>query len=226
MKEQKPILILIGPPGCGKGTQGDVIAKALNIPKVSTGDLLRGELQSGTERGEKLKAIMGSGALVDDNIVLALLKEKISQKECENGFILDGFPRNVLQADELEKSLSKLDKVFKFIAIDVAVPDKKIIDRIVNRYYCKKCKTNYNKLYKNPIKENICDVCGERDKFAVRADDKANIVARRLKEYEKQTAPLLSYYKTKEVLFKVDGDQQIDRVTHDINSKLKKILTY
>jgi adenylate kinase len=226
MEKQIPVLILIGPPGCGKGTQGDIVSKKLNAPKISTGDLLRAELKSGSELGEELRSVMGKGGLVDDKIVLSLLKEKISQKECENGFILDGFPRNVLQAKELEELLSGLNKKFKFIAIDVAVPDKKILDRIINRYYCKECKTNYNKLYKNPVKDNICDICGATGKFAVREDDSEEIVTRRLQEYHKQTAPVLAYYDAKKELFQIDGDQHIDKVTHDLDSKLKKILTY
>lgn len=225
MTEQIPIIILIGPPGCGKGTQGDIIAGRLKIPKVSTGDLLRDEMKSQSPLGLELKAIMGTGALVDDSIVLSLLRDKISHKECASGFILDGFPRNVAQAEELEVMLSKIEKSFKFIAIDVAVQDSIIIDRITNRYYCTNCKTNYNKLYKNPKEESICDVCGAHDKFAVREDDTEPVVKSRMIEYHKKTAPVLSYYKLKDVLFSVNGDQAVDSVAKEIEVELKKILT-
>jgi adenylate kinase len=226
MTKQIPVLILIGPPGCGKGTQGDLIAEKLKIPKISTGNLLRDEMQAESDLGKKLKTVMGKGGLVDDKIVLDLLKEKILHKECGAGFILDGFPRNIAQADELESMLSKLNKLFKLVAIDVAVKDKTVLDRIVNRYYCKHCKTNYNKLYKNPKEKGVCDVCGVKDSFAVREDDTEPVVQSRLLEYHKQTAPVLAYYERLEVLFAVDGDQGVDEVSSAIDFKLKKILTY
>jgi adenylate kinase len=226
MTKQIPVLILIGPPGCGKGTQGDLIAEKLKIPKISTGNLLRDEMQAESDLGKKLKTVMGKGGLVDDKIVLDLLKEKFLHKECGAGFILDGFPRNVAQADELESMLSKLNKLFKLVAIDVAVKDKSVLDRIVNRYYCRHCKTNYNKLYKNPKEKGVCDVCGTRDSFAVREDDTEPVVKSRLLEYHKQTAPVLAYYERLGVLFAVDGDQGVDEVASAIDFKLKKILTY
>jgi adenylate kinase len=226
MNKPIPVLILIGPPGGGKGTQGDLIAEKLSIPKISTGNLLRDAMQSETDLGRQLKAVMGKGGLVDDQIVLELLKEKLSQKECDHGFILDGFPRNLAQADELRDILAQLNKPFKIVAIDVAVPDQSVVDRIVNRYYCSNCKTNYNKLYKNPIKADTCDVCGAQGKFATREDDSEPTVKSRLVEYHKQTAPVLSYYDKQGALFQVDGDKPIDDVTKDIDFKLKKLLTY
>jgi adenylate kinase len=224
--EDSTIVILIGPPGCGKGTQGEILSEKLGNITISTGNLLRDEMKSQTSLGKKLRTTMCTGKLVDDQIVLNLLKAKILTEICSDGFILDGFPRNIKQANELEELLDTLRKSFKLVAIDVSVSDKKIINRIVNRYYCTECKTNYNKLYKNPIKKNICDVCGSEGKFAVREDDTEEIVRKRLKEYNKQTAPVISYYKKKGVLLKVNGDEAVDKVSHEIDSKLKKILTY
>jgi len=227
MKVQIPVVfILIGPPGCGKGTQSEFIAEKLDTPQVSTGNLLRDEIKSKTTLGKRLRTIMGKGNLVDDQIVLSLLKKKISGRSCNAGFILDGFPRNIAQAEELEELLSKLKKTFKLVVIDFAVSEREVLNRITNRYYCTKCKTNYNKLYKNPIRENVCDVCGAKGEFAIREDDTEKVVKRRLVECRKQTAPVISYYKKNEILLEVDGDKAIGRVTREIDSKLKKILTY
>ena len=225
MKKQISVLILMGPPGCGKGTQGDHIAKKFKNPKISTGALLRDEVKFQTSLGKKLKMIMDKGEFIDDQIVLKLLMEKISKKSCKVGFILDGFPRNIAQAEALEELLRNIKKSFKFIVIDVATSDQEVIDRITNRYYCAKCKTNYNKLYKKPINKNICDICGAEDKFAVRQDDTEKVVKHRLVEYHKKTAPVISYYNKQGVLFSVDGNKNIDEVTREIDSKLKKILT-
>ena len=225
MKKKASILILMGPPGCGKGTQGDRIAEELKSPKISTGDLLRDEIKSRTSLGKKLKTILGKGEFVDDQIVLELLEERISKRSCEMGFILDGFPRNIAQAEALEELLKNIERSFKFIVIDVATSDQEVIDRITNRYYCTECKTNYNRLYKNPINKDICDVCGAKDKFAVRQDDTKKVVQHRLVEYHKKTAPVISYYDKQGVLFSVDGDKNIDKVAREIDSKLKKILT-
>jgi len=225
MKKQIPVLILIGPPGCGKGTQGDYLAERLEVPKLSTGDLLRNEIKSQTELGKKLEVGMGKGGLVDDQIVLKLLKEKVKAKACEIGFILDGFPRSLIQAQRLEGLLEGLNKSINLVVIDITVSDKGVLNRITNRYYCSKCKTNYNKLYKNPRKKGVCDVCGERDSFAVREDDTEEVVKNRLVEYRSQTAPVISYYEKKGGLFHVDGNKEIGEVTKKIDSELKKILT-
>ncbi|NRA73571.1 MAG: adenylate kinase [Rickettsiales bacterium] len=219
-----PILILMGPPGCGKGTQGMYIAKTLDIPKISTGDLLRDQIASQTPLGKTLKAIMDKGELIKDEVVLELLQEKISSRSCNKGFILDGFPRNISQAESLMVLLKDLKKPSNIIAIDIAVSDQEVINRITNRYYCTKCKTNYNKLYKNPIHKNICDVCGTKNAFAVRNDDTKETVKNRLTKYYEKTSPLISHYKNQGILYTVQGDKNINEVKTQIDSILKTLI--
>lgn len=214
-----PILILIGPPGCGKGTQGDQIAKLLGIPKISTGDLLREEINLGTALGKKVTDIMSSGNLVDDSTVLSVLERKISGPECARGFILDGFPRSLPQAKGLNEVLSKTSKKFKMTAIYINVSDETVINRICNRYYCTQCKTNYNKLYKNPKVAGLCDVCGGHE-FAVRQDDKVEVVKNRLVTYHKQTEPVLDYYEKQDNVVSFDGNIEADALFASISEFL------
>jgi len=212
----------MGPPGSGKGTQGVHIAEELRIPRISTGEALRDEVASQTSLGKELEDKMNKGKLISNEIVLGLLEKKISTRSCQNGFILDGFPRNVVQADSLKEILNGLAMSFKIMVIDIAVSDQAVIDRITNRYYCTKCKMNYNKLYKNPLHQDICDGCGAKNTFAVRDDDTKEIVQNRLIEYHKETSPLISYYKKQGILYSVQGNKNINEVTAEIKSILKK----
>ncbi len=207
-------IILLGPPGAGKGTQAQILEETYGIKKLSTGDMLREAVSKGTEVGKKAKAVMDRGELVSDDIIIAMIDERISHPDCKKGFILDGFPRTVAQAEALDKLLSskksKLDKV-----IEMKVDDNALIERISNRYSCKKCGAGYNRKFKPTRKEGVCDSCGSTD-FLVRDDDKAETVAARLQVYNKQTAPLLPYYRSKNFLAEVDGMADMEEVTRQI----------
>lgn len=219
-----PVIILIGPPGCGKGTQGDRIAQILKLPKISTGDLLRDEIKLDTPLGKKVSSIMEAGKLVDDETVLSVLKQKIQGQDCANGFILDGFPRSLPQATGLDKTLAELSKQFQIIAIHIDVSDDSVVDRISNRYFCTQCKTNYNKLYKNPKIENVCDVCGGKE-FTVRQDDKVEVITSRLQTYHQQTKPLLAYYDSRNMLSTINGNTDAEIVFDNIMKLLNNLLT-
>jgi adenylate kinase len=224
MSELVPILVLIGAPGSGKGTQGDHIAEDFNLPKISTGVLLREEMAAKTKIGHEISQVMSSGGLVDDATVLAVLKSKMKDRKYLHGVILDGFPRSVVQAEGLDDLLAEFGKQFKLIAIHINVSDEdKIVERISNRYYCVQCGTNYNKLYKNPKVPGTCDVCGGH-KFAVRDDDKPEIVRSRLRAYYEKTKPLLAYYNVRGVLLNVDGHASEDEIFQKISSLLQREL--
>lgn len=209
-------IILLGPPGAGKGTQAQILEETYEIKKLSTGDMLREAVAKGTEIGKKAKAVMDRGELVSDDIIIAMIDERISQADCKKGFILDGFPRTVAQAEALDKLLSskgeKLDKV-----VEMKVNDKALVDRISNRYSCKKCGAGYNRKFKPTKKEGVCDLCGSTD-FLIRDDDKAETVSARLQVYNKQTAPLLPYYRSKGSLAEVDGMADMGEVTRQIKA--------
>jgi len=211
-------LILMGPPGGGKGTQAKRLQDRYGIVQLSTGDMLRAAVKAGTPVGQKAKAVMDAGKLVSDDIMISLISERIDQPDCANGFILDGFPRTIAQAGALDKLLKekgiKLDKV-----IEVAVPDERLIERITGRFTCAACGEGYHDTFKQPKRPGICDVCGGTN-FSRRADDKAETVGARLKAYHDQTAPLLPYYRGKGTLEMVDGDRDIDAVSHDLERVL------
>lgn len=207
-------LILLGPPGSGKGTQSDRLQDKYSIPKLSTGDMLRANVAQGTELGNKAKAIMEAGGLVSDDIMVGIISDRIAERDCANGFILDGFPRTLAQAEALdvlfaEKSMA-LDGV-----IELTVDDDALVERISGRFSCASCGEGYNTKFKPLKTEGVCDKCGSSD-FIFRDDDKAETVASRLASYHEMTAPLLPYYKDKGVLVSVDGMQSIDEVTKEI----------
>ena len=204
----------MGPPGGGKGTQAKRIQERYGIVQLSTGDMLRAAVAAGTAVGKQAKAVMDAGKLVSDDILVAMIAERISQPDCANGFILDGFPRTTPQAEALDKLLADkgmaLDKV-----VEVAVPDERLIERITGRFTCAKCGEGYHDKFKQPKKPGVCDVCGSTD-FTRRADDNAETVKARLKAYHAQTAPLLPYYEKKGLLMVIDGDRDMDVVTADL----------
>ena len=204
----------MGPPGGGKGTQAKRIQERYGMVQLSTGDMLRAAVAAGTAVGKQAKAVMDAGKLVSDEILVAMIAERISQPDCANGFILDGFPRTTPQAEALDKLLADkgmtLDKV-----VEVAVPDERLIERITGRFTCAKCGEGYHDKFKQPKKPGVCDVCGSTD-FARRADDNAETVKARLKAYHAQTAPLLPYYEKKGLLMVIDGDRDMDVVTADL----------
>ena len=212
--------LLLGPPGSGKGTQGEYLEKKCSISRISTGELLRSEVEEGSEIGKKIKNTLGKGQFVSDEIVLTLLKDNITKPKYKNGFILDGYPRNINQAHVLDKLLKELDReidaVFYFY-----IEESILIERICNRYYCADCNANYNKLYKNTRVEGVCDECDSTN-LQVRADDNVKTVKKRLGEYEEQTFPLISYYEDRGILNRIDATKDIEKISKEIDLILKK----
>ncbi len=211
-------LILLGPPGAGKGTQARKLQDERGLIQLSTGDMLRAAVKSGSEIGKKAKAIMDAGKLVSDDIMISMIEDRIGQPDCRKGFILDGFPRTAAQAEALDAMLSrtglKLDHV-----IEMAVDEKALTDRVVGRYTCAKCGAGYHDSFQKPKVAGICDVCGGRE-FTRRADDNAETVRTRLEAYRKQTQPILPYYRAKGILKSVDGMAEIDEVGRQLGAIL------
>lgn len=211
-------LILLGPPGAGKGTQAQRLERAHGLVQLSTGDMLRAAVAAGTEVGKKAKAVMDAGQLVSDDIVVGIIADRIKQPDCQKGFILDGFPRTVAQAEALDKMLTdngmKLDRV-----IDMKVDDEILVERVSGRYTCAKCNAGYHDKFQQPKVAGVCDQCGSTE-FKRRADDNAETVRSRLGAFHAQTAPLLPYYSARGVLGTVDGMAQIDEVTRQIEAEL------
>jgi len=206
-------LILFGAPGVGKGTQAKLISKKFNIPQISTGDMLRDAVKSQSELGQKASLLMNQGKLVPDEIILELIRERISLDDCKDGFILDGFPRTIAQADELDKLFSEL-KLSDVTCIEIAVPDEEIIQRLVSRRLCEKCGTDYNLITNRPPEDMKCAKCGGN--IIQRKDDNKETISNRLKVYLAQTAPLKEYYQQKGAFYSIDGLRSIDDVANDI----------
>jgi adenylate kinase len=211
----------LGPPGAGKGTQAQRIVEKYGIPQLSTGDMLRAAVQAGTEVGKRAKAVMDAGKLVSDDIVIAIVSERIDQPDCENGFILDGFPRTLVQADATEAMLKgkgiELSKV-----VEIQVDDKILADRVSGRYTCANCGAGYHDTNVKPKVEGVCDRCGSTH-FKRRPDDNRETVVTRLGAYYKETSPLIGYYYAKGKLQSVDGMADIDHVTGAIEGILSKL---
>jgi len=202
-------IIMLGAPGAGKGTQAKLIADKYSIPHISTGDIFRANIKEGTELGKKAKEYMDKGALVPDELTCDLVMDRISQGDCKNGFVLDGFPRTIPQAEALSSALEKEGKSMDF-AIDIEVPDENIINRMGGRRACKGCGATYHIVNIPPKKEGICDRCGEA--LVLRDDDKPETVKNRLMVYHDQTQPLIDYYNKKNILHEVDGTMEMNDV--------------
>lgn len=211
-------LILLGPPGAGKGTQSKRLEDAYGIVQLSTGDMLRAEVAAGSELGKQAKEVMEAGGLVSDDLIIAMISNRIDKDDCANGFILDGFPRTVPQAEALDEMLAE-----KGIAIDnvvaFEVDAEAMVTRITGRFTCSQCGAGYHDEFQKPVKDGVCDKCGGTS-FARRADDNAETVRARLQAYEEQTAPIINYYREKGTLRVVDGMADID----DVTTQLKEIL--
>lgn len=208
-------LILFGPPGAGKGTQAELLQSTYGFAKLSTGDMLRAAVSAGTEIGLKAKEIMAKGQLVSDDIMIGLIRDRIKEADCKNGFILDGFPRTVAQAEALDEMLKSEKKSLDYV-IELQVRDEELVGRIAGRFSCAKCGSGYHDQFKQPKQKGVCDQCGAKE-FSRREDDKAETVAKRLEAYHAQTAPLLPYYKNKGILVPVDGMAEIEEVTSQID---------
>ncbi len=199
-------LILLGAPGAGKGTQAEVICEKLSVPAISTGNIIREALKNGTEMGLKAKAYMDEGKLVPDDVVIGIIRERLSQDDCQNGFILDGFPRTIPQAEALDQMGIVIDRV-----ISLEVPDDKIATRMAGRRVCPKCGASYHTEYKKPAKEGICNACGAE--LVQRKDDAPETVLERLHVYHEQTEPLKGYYEKAGKLRLVEGQEEVADTT-------------
>ncbi len=210
-------ILLMGPPGAGKGTQAAKLVEKFNIPHISTGDMFRAAVKEGTELGKQAKACMDSGQLVPDSVTIGIVKERLAKPDCKQGFILDGFPRTIEQADALDHTLAelgiKLDRV-----INIDVPAEDLISRMTGRRICRSCGATYHVTF-NPSKAaNICDNCG--GELYQRDDDRVETVTKRLTVYKAQTQPLIEYYRGKGLYTEIDGRQEIEEVLRDIVASL------
>ena len=210
-------IIMLGAPGAGKGTQAKQIATKYSIPHISTGDIFRANIKNGTELGKKAKEYMDQGLLVPDELTCDLVMDRIAQDDAKNGFVLDGFPRTIPQAEALDAALSKIGQKMDY-AIDVDVPDENIINRMSGRRACLNCGATYHIVSIPPKKEGICDTCGKE--LVLRDDDKPETVKKRLDVYHDQTQPLIDYYKKQNILKSVDGTQPMEKVFEDITNIL------
>ena len=206
-------IIMLGAPGAGKGTQAKMIAEKFSIPHISTGDIFRANIKNGTELGKKAKEYMDKGQLVPDELTVEILLDRVANEDCKNGYVLDGFPRTIPQADVLDKELTKLGDKVDF-AINVDVPDENIVRRMSGRRACLKCGATYHIEHIPPKKEGICDTCGSE--LVQRDDDKPETVQNRLSVYHEQTQPLIDYYNKKNILKSVDGTKDMQEVFSDI----------
>lgn len=210
-------IIMLGAPGAGKGTQAKKISEKYQIPHISTGDIFRFNIKEGTELGRKAKGYMDQGALVPDELTIGMLIDRIQKEDCSGGYVLDGFPRTIPQAESLKKAISEMGQKIDF-AINVDVPDEDIIQRMSGRRACISCGATYHIVY-NPSKvAGVCDVCGAE--LVLRDDDKPETVKKRLSVYHEQTQPLIDYYEKDGALVNVDGTQELSKVFSDIVSIL------
>lgn len=206
-------IVMLGAPGAGKGTQAIKIADKYGIPHVSTGDIFRANIKGGTELGKKAKSYIDKGELVPDEVTIGMLLDRIAEEDCKDGYVLDGFPRTIPQAESLTKALAKKGEKLDY-AIDIEVPDDNIVKRMSGRRACPKCGATYHIVYAAPKVPNVCDKCGSE--LIIRSDDKPETVQDRLSVYHKQTEPLIAYYKEEGILCTVDGTQDLPKVFEDV----------
>ena len=210
-------LIFLGPPGAGKGTQAKKLVELLGIPQISTGDILREKKKEDSPLGKQIREIMAQGKLVPDEIVVEIVKERLAKPDCEKGFILDGFPRTIPQAEALDKVLEEMGKKLDAV-VYIEVPEEELIKRISGRRVCEKCGQEYHIIYKPPKVEGVCDKCGGR--LIQREDDKEEVVRKRIEVYNESTAPLIDYYEKKGLLKRINGVASMDEVFESIKRAL------
>ncbi|RMG65493.1 MAG: adenylate kinase [Calditrichaeota bacterium] len=212
-------ILLLGPPGVGKGTQAKILMKKYNIPQIATGDILRAEVASGSQLGQQVKAIMARGELVSDDIMLQIIEKRLRQPDAQRGFILDGFPRTIPQAQALDRLLAKMNNVILKV-IEISAPDEEIIKRITNRRVCERCGKVYNLITNPPPADGRCEVCGGR--IIQRPDDTEETVRHRIAVYREKTYPLVAYYRQKGHFHQVNGAQSIEKVAEEIDQIIQK----
>ena len=206
-------LILLGPPGAGKGTQAANIIETFSIPHISSGDIFRKNIKEGTELGKKAKEYMDRGELVPDTLVVEIVEDRLKAEDCKSGFLLDGFPRTVFQAEALDKVLENMGAGLDYV-INVVVDPELLVERAVGRRICRDCGSTYHIKYNPPREESVCDKCS--GELYQRSDDNADTVTNRIRVYMDETSPLIEYYRVKGNLINVDGQQDIDKVFDDI----------
>ena len=211
-------ILLMGPPGAGKGTQAAELVKEFNIPHISTGDMFRAAMKEGTEMGKLAKSYIDAGNLVPDSVTVGIVRDRLAQDDCKKGFILDGFPRTVEQADALDGIMKDLGLSLKRV-LNINVPAADLVERAVGRRICKKCGATYHVKFNPSKKDGVCDECG--GELFQRADDTAETMTNRLSVYEASTKPLIEYYQKAGIYTEVDGRQAIDKVTKDLVETLK-----
>lgn len=210
-------LVLMGLPGAGKGTQAESIVEKYGIPHISTGDMFRAAIKNGTELGIKAKSFMDKGELVPDEVTVGIVQERLGKDDCEKGYLLDGFPRTIEQAESLERILADLDRPIDYV-INIEVPQEKLMERLTGRRICKDCGATYHMVFNPPAEEGKCDKCG--GELYQRSDDNEETVSNRLEVNMNQTKPMLDFYEDKGYLRNINGDQDITKVNEDIDQLL------
>ena len=211
-------ILLMGPPGAGKGTQASYLKAELGIPHISTGDMFRKAQADGTALGLEAKSYMEKGALVPDEVTIGIVRERLAEEDCKGGFMLDGFPRTVAQAEALDEMLKATDRKLDGV-INIEVPQSLLIERLTGRRICSNCGATYHVLFNAPHQEGICDSCG-KESLVQRKDDNKETAVKRLSVYEESTAPLINYYEAQGVLLHIPGDRDVKEVTADILKQL------
>ena len=216
------VLVLLGPPGAGKGTQARLLEESFNLVQLSTGDLLRAAVAAGTKAGKQAESVMESGNLVSDDIVIEILRDRLTESDCAKGVILDGVPRTTVQARALDTVLGDMSSQINAV-VSLEVDDDKIIERISGRYTCGSCGEGYHDIYKKPLRAGVCDKCGATE-MKRRIDDNPDTVKQRLDAYHEQTKPLITYYRKKSILKEIDATQKIDIVSNSIELSLHNLM--